>query len=60
MDAAFAGSVAADASEPLLIGYFLDNEQAFEDIPRIVPGLKSDHAAKRELVKGPESEIRDD
>ena len=51
MDAAFAGSVAASAKEPLLIGYFLDNEQAFEDIPRVIPGLKGDQPAKAELVR---------
>ena len=46
MEAAFSGSVAADANEPLLIGYFLDNEQAFEDIPRIIPGLKGESRGK--------------
>ena len=51
MDAAFAGSVAASGREPLLIGYFLDNEQAFEDIPRVIPGLKGDQPAKAELVR---------
>ena len=51
MDAAFAGDVAAAARDPLLIGYFLDNEQAFEDIPRVIPGLKGDQPAKAELVK---------
>ena len=51
MDAAFAGDVAAAAHDPLLIGYFLDNEQAFEDIPRVIPGLKGDQPAKAELVR---------
>ncbi len=50
MDAAFASAVAPEANEPLLVGYFLDNEQAFEDLPRVIPGLKGDHAAKREFA----------
>lgn len=35
----FQQSVKPHANEPLLIGYFLDNEQAFEDIPRVIPSL---------------------
>lgn len=50
MDEIFAKGVAAAANEPLLVGYFLDNEQAFEDIPRVVPGLKGDQPAKRKLM----------
>jgi len=50
MDALFAKSVAAQKDDPLLIGYFLDNEQAFEDLPRAIPALPAKHAAKRELV----------
>ena len=38
------------ANEPLLIGYFLANEQAFEDLPRAVPKLAGKHACKRRLV----------
>ena len=51
MDELFAGSVAAQAREPLLIGYFLDNEQAFEDIPRVIPSLKASSPAKQRLVQ---------
>ena len=40
-------SVRADADDPLLIGYFLDNEQAFEAIARAVPELDDGWAAKR-------------
>ena len=40
-------SVRADADDPLLIGYFLDNEQAFEAIARAVPELDDSWAAKR-------------
>ncbi|MEI7908217.1 MAG: sugar-binding protein [Verrucomicrobiota bacterium] len=50
MDSLFAKEIAASAADPLLIGYFLDNEQAFEDIPRAVPALPGKHACKRELV----------
>ncbi len=46
----FSKSVAEQANDPLLIGYFLDNEQAFEDIPRAIPALPGKHACKRELV----------
>ncbi len=47
----FAREVAPAAKEPLLIGYFLDNEQAFEDIPRVIPALKATQPAKVRLVK---------
>ncbi len=50
MDGLFAKSVAEKAADPLLIGYFLDNEQGFEDLPRAIPALPGKHAAKRELV----------
>jgi len=50
MDSLFAKSVAEKAADPLLIGYFLDNEQAFEDLPRAIPALPGKHACKRELV----------
>jgi hypothetical protein len=50
MDELFAKSVAEKAGDPLLIGYFLDNEQGFEDLPRAIPALPGKHACKRELV----------
>lgn len=50
-DEAWAKSVAAKADDPLIIGYFFANEQAFEDLPRGVPQLKGKHAAKRRLVE---------
>jgi hypothetical protein len=50
MEELFAKSVAPQADDPLLIGYFLDNEQGFEDLPRAIPALPGKHAAKRELV----------
>ncbi len=51
MDDLFAKNVAPSANDPLLIGYFLANEQAFEDIPRAIPALKGTQPAKQELVK---------
>jgi hypothetical protein len=39
------------AADPLIVGYFFANEQAFEDIPRGVPQLPGKHAAKRKLVE---------
>jgi hypothetical protein len=50
MDSLFAKSVAEKANDPLLIGYFLDNEQGFEDLPRAIPALPGKHACKRELL----------
>jgi hypothetical protein len=50
MEQLFAKSVAEKAADPLIIGYFLDNEQGFEDLPRAIPALPGKHAAKRELV----------
>ena len=40
-----------DNDDPLLIGHFLGNEQPFENIPKIVPGLDGKSGAKRRLVK---------
>lgn len=51
MEDLFSRSVAPRAEDPLLIGYFLANEQAFEDIPRAVPALRATQPAKQELVK---------
>ena len=51
MDELFAKSVADQADDPLIIGYFLANEQWFEDIPRAIPALDGKHACKRDLAK---------
>lgn len=51
MDSDFSKQLSANANDPLLIGYFFANEQAFEDIPRGVPLLDGSHAAKRKLVE---------
>jgi len=43
--------MAKNADDPLVIGYFLANEQGLEDIPRAIPALDASYAAKREFVK---------
>ena len=42
--------VAAAKDDPLVIGYFLANEQAFEDVPEAVPALDASYAAKQKFV----------
>jgi hypothetical protein len=50
VDAAFA-KLADRATQSNLIGYYLVNEPAYEDVPKVVPGLKgSENACKRALV----------
>ena len=51
VEANFAKSIAAKADDPLLIGYFLVNEPLYEDLPKVVPTLKGNHAIKRRLVQ---------
>lgn len=51
IDEAFSKTLPALADEPLLIGYFLANEQGFEDLPRAVPALNGKHACKLKLVE---------
>ncbi|MBP5320024.1 MAG: hypothetical protein J6334_03470 [Kiritimatiellae bacterium] len=43
-------TIRSRADDPLLIGYFLANEQALEEIPRALPALDSSFAAKRTFV----------
>jgi len=48
----FAKSIAPKANDPLLIGYFLGNEQHFEILPKLIPTYKaSKTAAKGRLVQ---------
>jgi len=51
MDENFSKSVPGSADEPLLIGYFLANEQGWEDLPRAVPALPGKHPCKQKLVE---------
>jgi hypothetical protein len=39
------------ANDPLLIGYFIVNEPIYENIPHLLPTLKSEHACKRRFVE---------
>ena len=50
MDKLFSDQIPAKADEPLIIGYFLANEQAFEDIPKVIPSLTGGQPAKARLV----------
>lgn len=55
----FAKGVAAKADDPLLIGYFLGNEQHFEILPKLIPTYKASQvAAKRRLVQMLEEKYR--
>ena len=48
----FAKGVADRATDPLLIGYFLGNEQHFEILPKLIPTYKASKvAAKAKLVE---------
>lgn len=51
LDAAFAAKVAPRAGDPLIIGWFIANEQRYTDLLRRVPLLGAEKAAKRELAK---------
>ncbi len=46
----FAKEVAPHAQDPLIIGWFLENEQAFEDLPKVIPGLPGTQPCKQRLV----------
>jgi hypothetical protein len=41
LDRAYAVALTARATDPLIIGYFLGNEQHFENIPKLVPGYRA-------------------
>ena len=47
----FAATIAPQANDPLIIGYFLANEPFYEDIPRVVPTLNSTFPCKRRLAQ---------
>ena len=50
-DQNFAKIIAPAANDPLIIGYFLNNEPLYEDIPRAVAALDSQHPCKRRLAQ---------
>ena len=52
VDAALTKQIDPHVNDPLIIGYFLGNEQHFEDLPRLIPTLNGTKSgAKRRLVK---------
>lgn len=51
LEAAFAKRLPERASDPLIIGYFLGNEQLFENLPKVIPALDGKSASKRRLVE---------
>lgn len=52
LDKAYSSSVAKNANDPLIIGYFLGNEQHFELLPKLIPSYKASAvAAKTKLVE---------
>lgn len=52
LDKRFAEKIAPRANDPLLIGYFLGNEQHFELLPKLAPSYKASKvAAKARLVE---------
>lgn len=60
LDRKFAKGVAARANDPLLIGYFLGNEQHFETLPKKIPTYRASQvAAKGRLVQILHEKYRD-
>ena len=51
VEANLAKELPARANDPLLIGYFIVNEPIYENIPHLLPTLKSNHACKRRFVE---------
>jgi hypothetical protein len=50
LDAVFARQINPSANDPKIIGYFLENEQAFGDLPIQLPQLNHSEPAKLALV----------
>jgi hypothetical protein len=51
VDKNLAAYLPAKVNDPLLIGYFMANEPLYEDLSKVIPGLKgSAYACKREMV----------
>lgn len=50
IDGIFERDILPRANDPLLIGYYLANEQGAEDLPRAIPALNGNFATKKELV----------
>lgn len=54
----FAKRVAPLADDPLVIGWFLENEQAFEDLPRGLPKLNEKQTCKVKLIEKMEAKYK--
>ncbi|MDR0336591.1 MAG: beta-galactosidase, partial [Planctomycetaceae bacterium] len=50
IDNIFANDIAPHANDPLVIGYYLANEQGAEDLPRALPALSGQFVVKKKLV----------
>ena len=50
-DESFAQGIARRADDPLIVGYFLNNEPLYEDLPRAIPALDGKHACKRRFAR---------
>ena len=50
LDDLFKNRLSSRADDPLLVGYFISNEQRYTDICRKLPQFKADKAAKRKLA----------
>lgn len=51
LDRIFSETLPAEAENPLIIGYFISNEQRYTDLLRKLPQFRKDKAAKRELAR---------
>ena len=51
LDAAYAKSVAPRANDPLIMGWFFNNEPHIENLPKVLPGLDGKFAAKQKFVE---------
>jgi hypothetical protein len=52
LDAEFAAHVAPRANDPLIIGWFFNNEPLIENLPNILSGLPATFSAKQKFVNG--------
>ena len=48
----------SQASDPLIIGYFIVNEPIYENVPHMLPTFDGSHACKREFVRWLEAKYK--
>jgi len=51
MDKAYAENIAPNAGNPNILGYYIENEVKYENVPKLVPAQKSDSPSKLRLVQ---------